>query len=727
MWRPLVLLLLVARPAAADDFLRQHALTRGFMLGRPVGAKPTPDGKSIVFLRAQPRDPVQSLYELDVASGQTRELCTPASILPLGKAGGGDEQLSPAERARRERMRVSTRGFTAFDLSDDGARVLVTLSGRLHVVERASGRVRELKTGPSPAIDPRFSPDGRHVAYVRDRDLYVYDLDGDRERRLTTSAHPRVTNGLAEFVAQEEMDRFSGFWWSPDSRRLAYEQADSRPVETFRVSDVLHPESAPEETAYPRAGTPNAIVRLGVIPVGGGATTWVGWDAARLPYLAQVVWKDGPLTLVVVSREQHDLEVLAADENGRTRRLIAEHDDAWLNLDPSVPRWLPGGHSLIWTSEGGGMRHLELRNATGGLERVLGYPTVEVDALVDIAGDTILYTGKPWRRPTEQHLFRARLYEHSQTGALTQPSGRFSVVAGKDHATLVVTATTLEAMPRATVMRFENDKLRPLAELPSVAETPPWQPRVELVEVGKPELEASLTRPRNFVAGKKYPVVVDVYGGPHHQQVTPSQGQHLLRQWIADHGYVVVAIDGRGTPGRGRAWERAIAGSFARVPLEDQVAGLTALGARYPELDLTRVGVFGWSFGGYLAALAVLKRPDVFSVAVAGAPVVDWRDYDTFYTERYLGLPEGNPTGYEESSLLTHAPSLRRPLLLVHGTRDDNVYFFHTLKLCDALFRAGRPFQLLPLPGLTHMVPDPVVKEQLYTRIADALGAVLRP
>jgi dipeptidyl-peptidase-4 len=222
-------------------------------------------------------------------------------------------------------------------------------------------------------------------------------------------------------------------------------------------------------------------------------------------------------------------------------------------------------------------------------------------------------------------------------------------------------------------------------------------------------------------------VVVDVYGGPHHQQATRALGPQLLRQWIADHGFVVVAIDGHGTPGRGRAWSRAIQGSFGKVPLEDQVSGLSALGARLPELDLGRVGIMGWSFGGYLSALAVLKRPDVFRVAIAGAPVVDWRDYDTAYTERYLGQPSENEAGYEESSLLTYAPKLARPLLLIHGTSDDNVYFFHALKLSEALLRANRRFDFLPLPGFTHMVPDPVVREALYGRMVQTLTAALAP
>jgi dipeptidyl-peptidase-4 len=271
-------------------------------------------------------------------------------------------------------------------------------------------------------------------------------------------------------------------------------------------------------------------------------------------------------------------------------------------------------------------------------------------------------------------------------------------------------------MPKTTVHNADGKRI---GELPSVAETPPFTPRVEFVKaVASDGFYAALVRPRNFDAKKKYPVLLYVYGGPHHLQVEQAMRGWLLPQWLADQGFIVVALDNRGTPGRGRDFERAIYQKFGSVPLEDQATGLQALGKKYPELDLSRVGVYGWSFGGYMSALAVLKRPDVFKAAVAGAPVTDWEDYDTHYTERYLGLPKDSPEAYKEASLLTHAGKLERPLLLVHGTADDNVYFRHSLKLADALFRAGKDFDLLPLSGLTHMVPEPVVMQRLYGRIA---------
>jgi dipeptidyl-peptidase-4 len=284
-----------------------------------------------------------------------------------------------------------------------------------------------------------------------------------------------------------------------------------------------------------------------------------------------------------------------------------------------------------------------------------------------------------------------------------------------------MTTTTLTALPKTTVHKADGTLL---GELPSVAEDPSFTPKVEMTVVdagagrNHAEFYTAIIRPHEFDPQKKYPVVVDVYGGPGHQVVMNAMRSWLLDQWLADQGFVVVAIDNRGTPGRDRDWERAVCSKFGTVPLEDQVAALQALGKKYPELDLERVGITGWSFGGYMSALAVLKRPDIYKAAVAGAPVIDWEDYDTHYTERYLGLPRDNPDAYKEASLLTYADKLERPLLLIHGTSDDNVYFRHTLKLCDALFRAGKEFEVLPLSGLTHMVPDPVVTERLHSRVA---------
>ena len=696
-----------APPPATDAFLRDYAETRQFGAGRPVSAHLTPDGEVALFLRSGPRSPVQALFETDLRTGRTRELLDAAKLL-----AGAAESLSKEEHAQLERQRVSARGFTRLELSRDGRRIVLGLSGRLYLVERATGAVQALRTGSAP-LDPRLSPDGARLAYVREHDVHVLDLATNEERRLTTGGGEALTHGLAEFVAQEEMERFAGFWWSPDGRSIAFEEVDDAPVEKLAIVDPMHPERGAETFAYPRAGRENARVRVGVVPVAGGAPVWLGWDAARYPYLCTVAWQEGgPLALLVMSRAQTEEALLAADPaSGATRVLLTERDPVWLELVQSFPRWLEDGSGFFWHTDRHGGPEVELRGPDGALRASWVRPEHGFDALVGVDSRRrwLWFAGGP--DPTASELFVVKDGAAPVRVALAaEPATLVGGALAREGGRLVVTRVTARELPRTLVL---GDDGALVAELPSVAALPPFAPTTEYRKVGAGEgFWASLVRPRAPTPGKKLPVIVDVYGGPKHPHV--SRAPRLVQQWMADQGYAVVSFDGRGTPRRGRAWERALRGDMGGANLDDQVAALRALAGEVPELDLGRVGITGWSYGGYVAALAVMKRPDVYKAAVAGAPVVDWRDYDTFYTERYLGLPQEDPAAYDRSSLLTWAPKLGRPLLVMHGTADDNVYFFHSLKLSDALFRAGKPHVLLPLSGLTHMTPDPLVVQRRF-------------
>src|SRR6185436_2054117 len=381
-----LLLAAATTPAAGPDptFLRAFAETRGFVLGRPTAIRPTPDGSAVLFLRSPPRQATLSLYEFSVATGQTRELVTPAQLL-----GGAEEQLSVEEKARRERMRIVDRGFTSYGLSEDGRLVLLPLSGRVYVYDRSgahAGRVR--KVGEPGVIDPRFSPDGERVAYVRGHDLYVADVETGKERRLTKGGTETVTHGLAEFVAQEEMDRFEGYFWSPDSKTVAYTEVDVKGLERFTIADPAKPAQPANTFPYPRAGQANAKVRLGLMPAGGGATTWVRWDSERYPYLARVIWKEkkAPLTLVVQTRDQREVALLTVEvHTGATKVLQVEKDEAWVPLDTDLPRWLPDGSGFLVASERSGERALELHKPDGALDRVLVKSGVQ--HLVHVAED----------------------------------------------------------------------------------------------------------------------------------------------------------------------------------------------------------------------------------------------------------------------------------------------------------------------------------------------------
>ena len=694
------------------QFLRDYAETRGFRLGMPSRATFTPDSKAILFLRSGPRSPKLDLYEFDITTKQTRVLLTPETLLK-----GAEERLSPEEKARRERMRVTTRGFTDFQLSKDGTRILLSLSGKLYVFERKSGHVQEIKTSVGTIVDHKFSPDGKYVSYVLDHDVYAYDLEGAKEMRITEGGTEDVSHGIAEFVAQEEMNRFSGYWWSPDSLQIVFQESDARDVETWNVADPAKPENPPYPSRYPRPGKANVKVRLGITPITKKEITWFDWDRERYPYLAKVSWgTNGPLTIIVQTRDQKELVLLEANPAaGSTSPLVTERDPAWVNLRQDIPKWLPGGKGFVWTSERSGDWQIEWRTPDGKLKRVLATRDIKLRDLGDTTEDKVFFTGAP--DPTQARLYSLR-FEGVSPSAVTPEPGWHSARFDENHSLLLDTFTTPSSMPKTTLHRGDGSII---AHLPSVAEKPPFTPTVEILRVGERQQYAGIVRPQKFNTRKRYPVIVDVYGGPlpagSAGNVSATMSSWLRLQWFADQGFIVVAIDGRGIPGRGRDWERAIHKDFATVTLGDQVVGLRALGRKYREIDLDRAGIFGWSFGGYMSALAALKEPKVFKAGIAGAPVTDWLDYDTHYTERYLGIPPADDAAYERSSLLPLAKDLQRPLLLIHGTSDDNVYFRHTLKLANALFRAGKDFELLPLSGFTHMVPDPNVNEQLYSRM----------
>jgi dipeptidyl-peptidase-4 len=700
------------------EFLQQYAATNRFTLGQPAAIHVTRRGEAVLFLRSGPRSFVRDLYELDVATGKERRLASAEQIL-----GGAEEQLTAEELARRERMRSAARGIASFSVSRDGRLVLVPLSSSLYVLDRASGKSVELASAGGTPIDPQFSPDGSLVSCVRDGDVYLIDLASGAQRRLTQGATATLTHGLAEFVAQEEMSRMSGYWWSADSRYLAYQETDTSDVEEWHIADPARPERAAQPWRYPRAGANNARVRLGVIPAAGGRTTWIDWDRERYPYLAMVTWEENaPLSILVQNRQQTEQLLLAADPaTGKTRELLKETDAAWIDLDHNMPHWLTSGEGFLWSSQRSGAWQLELRSRDGRLIASLTPPELGYRQLVGVnEGAGMAYVSAS-EDPRASHLYRVSLKPGLTTPERMNQHG--AVFADDGRASVRITHLPDGEIEHAVY----RDDGTSAGKLTSVAERLPLVPNVEYAAVGEePVLHAALIRPRGFEASQRYPVIVHIYGGPTAQMVSLERRRYLLDQWIADHGFVVVAIDGRGTPARGRAWERAIKGNFIELPLEDQVRGLAALGKKYPELDLARVGIFGWSFGGYASAMAVMQRPDVFHVGVAGAPVVDWADYDTHYTERYLGLPAENPEGYQASSVLTYVSQLRRPLLIVHGTADDNVYFLHSMKLCDALFRAGKPYDFLPLAGFTHMVPDPLITQRLYGRIMDYFVEHLR-
>ncbi|WP_067455668.1 S9 family peptidase [Actinomadura macra] len=688
------------------SYPRQSARTRRFTLGVPRAFQIAPDGTRVAFLRTRAGDdPVTCLWTLDTATGEEHLVADPSALdVP------GEENLPAEERARRERAREQAGGIVGY-ATDRGMRQAVfTLGGRLYVADLDSGRVRDLPA-QSPVFDPRPDPAGRRVAYVSGRTLRIIEMDGTGDRELVRPETDQVSYGLAEFVAAEEMGRMRGYWWSPDGATLLAARVDETPVHRWHIADPANPDRTPAEIAYPAAGTPNALVSLVLLKVDGGRTA-VAWDRGEFPYVVTSVWDRHGLMIVVQPRDQRSQRVLRVDpSNGETAQLHNEHDPVWTDIVPGIPARTNGG-DLVWITED---RETDTRRLTIG-----GKPVtpggLQIRSVLAVEDESVLFTAS--EEPTEIHVYS---YDTGEVSRLTEGQGVFG--GTRSGGVTVITGSRLDQTGAQAEVRGPSGT-HPVA---SFAETPVITPRVELLRTGDREIRTAVLLPDGWEPGHgRLPVLLDPYGGPHAQRVLAVRRMYCEAQWLADQGFAVVIADGRGTPGRGPVWERAVRGDFVGPVLEDQITALIEAARLHPDaFDLDRVGIRGWSFGGWLAGLAVLRRPDVFHAGIAGAPVTDWRLYDTHYTERYLGHPDEEPEGYAANSLIEMAGGLERPLMIIHGLADDNVVAAHTLRLSSALVAAGRPHTVLPLSGVTHMTPQEVVAENLLLMQVDYLKTAL--
>ncbi|MGE8219943.1 MAG: S9 family peptidase [Stenotrophomonas acidaminiphila] len=740
--RPLFLALamMLATPAVHAEKLTLEAITGSAPLSGPTLMKPkvAPDGSRVTFLRGKDSDRNQlDLWEYDIASGQTRLLVDSKVVLP------GTETLSDEEKARRERQRIAAMtGIVDYQWSPDAKTLLFPLGGELYLYDLGrQGRdaVRQLTHGEGFATDPKISPRGGFVSFVRERNLWVIDLASGKPLQLTRDGSATIGNGVAEFVADEEMDRHTGYWWAPDDSAIAFARIDESPVPVQKRYEMYADRVEMIEQRYPAAGDRNVQVKLGVVaPRAGAAPKWVDLGREQDIYLARVTWRDPQrLTFQRQSRDQKTLELIETTlADGRQRTLVTETSRTWVPLHNDL-RFLKDGR-FVWSSERSGFEHLYLASEDGATLTPLTSGPWPVDELLAVDEDA----GQVYFRAGIESPLRSEIHAVPLAGGapvkLSRAAGMHSAAFANNASVYVDSWSNSTTPPQIELYRANGEKIATLLDNDLADPAHPYakyrdaQRPVEYGTLtaadGRTELHYSLIKPAGFDPAKQYPVAVYVYGGPASQTVTdswPGRGDHLFNQYLAQHGYVVFSLDNRGTPRRGRDFGGALYGVQGTVEVADQLKGVEWL-KRQPWVDGARIGVQGWSNGGYMTLMLLAKASDQYACGVAGAPVTDWGLYDTHYTERYMNLPAADPDGYREGRILTHIDGLTSPLLLIHGMADDNVLFTHSTNLMSALQKRGQPFELMTYPGAKHGLSGSNALHR-YRVAEDFLARCLKP
>ncbi|MFI1095354.1 prolyl oligopeptidase family serine peptidase [Streptomyces sp. NPDC020917] len=669
----------------ADSLPEQLVRTRRFTLGHPRRFTVSADGGTVLFLRSRAGDdPVACLWALDVGTGVERVLADPAQLCG-GTAG---------------------QGIASYAADESGASAAFTMAGGLWVVDVGGGRARQLPA-VGPVVDPRPDPAGRRVAYTAGGALRVIEADGTGDRAVAEPDGPDVEFGAREHTADVAPGDPRGFWWAPGGDRLLVARVDSARVPLRQLGAPAGPGARPRAVRYTAPGEPCAEVTLWVACLD-GTRTRVDVDPAEFPYLAGAGWdRHGPFA-AVQSRTHDRLRTVGIDPaDGRTAVLAEQHDAPWVHLVPGLPARTSSG-AILAHQDAGGTRFLTV----DGMR--ITPPGLQLRAVLGADGGDVLFTASD--DPAQTHLWQWQ----ARTGRLRRLSGTPGVHSGaRRGGTLLLFADGVRPHGRATVVRDRQ----PPRHVASVAEHPATRPRVTRLELGPRALRADLYLPSWHGTGSgPLPVLLDPYGGPGRQRVTAAPDWRVpLSQWFAEQGFAVLVADGRGTPGRGPDWERAVHGDLFGPVLDDQVTALREAAARCPDLDLGRVGIRGSSFGGTLAALAVLRRPDCFHAGVAASGVTDPRLYHARSRERFLGLPDAFPERYDAGALAPDANGPARPLLLVHGLDDANVPASHTRRLSAALLAAGHPHEVLLLRGVGHQVLGAVTTGYLLQRQRDFL------
>ncbi len=696
----------------------------------PRGVRISPDSTRVTFLRGKETDPLQmDLWEYNLADDDMRLLVDSTSLI------AGDEELSEEELARRERLRiVGQRGIVSYQFAPDGKRLLFPLSGDLYLYDLESHETRQLTATEAGETDPKFSSTGRYVSFIREQDLYAIDLESYEETRLTHDGGGLIRNGMAEFIAQEEMDRYTGYWWAPDDSAVAFIRVDESPVEVAERFEIYAENFEVYEQRYPATGTPNALVTLGVAAPDGTDLRWMDIGEETDIYLPRVDWFPDGESLAVQrqSRDQQTLDLLKVNSrSGESRVLLTETSTTWINLHNELT-FLESEPKFIWSSERSGHAHLYLYGNDGELVRPLTSGDWDVahgararSALlhVDEAGGRVFVSGT-LASPMERNVYELSLTGESEPRRVSSEPGFHSVDFADSGEFYVDNFSNVDTPPRLSLHRSDGSRIAFIEEN-RLDESHPYHAYLATrpsLEFGTLEAEDGqalyyrMYKPADFDAGRRYPVVVYVYGGPMGQSVVNGWGAGF-NEILARNGFIVFTVDNRGTGYRGTAFDAPLYRHMGNVEVDDQMVGVDYLRS-LDFVDPDRIGIWGWSYGGYMTLMSLFRQPDAFAAGVSGAPVTDWTLYDTHYTERYLGTPQNNPEGYEASSVFPYAENLDAPLLLIHGMADDNVLFTNSTKLMNTLQQEGRPFDVMTYPGSKHgLMRVPATGQHVFAHI----------
>ncbi|PHR66457.1 MAG: S9 family peptidase [Idiomarina sp.] len=707
-----------------------------------------PSGLQISYLAGSAENPsVQDLWLYDVRENKHRIIVKAADLLDP------NQRLSAEEKARRERLRIQASGIVDYQWSPDGDALLFPLNGELYLFNLENRKVNRLTPSNTFATDPRFSPQGNFISFVHDYNFFIIERASGETYQLTQRQSETEQFATAEFVAQEEMKRMTGYWWSPNEQQIALTRIDLSPVEIQQRVDVYAERTELVEQHYPAAGTNNVTIDLGWLNVNEAlpksddeesptepvSIRWIDLtDQHDEPgYLARVKWLPNSQSFSYQwqNRSQNKLTLFLHSLNEKSPKPILEETSAtWVNLHDDL-YFLSDSRYFIWASERSGFKHLYLYRTDGSLIRQLTSGDWMVDNLshVDEITGVVYFTGRK-QTPLERHLYRANLNNSSpgQPSQLSSRAGMHEVVFAADGRSYIDYFSSSRQPPQVSLHGPTGERITWLHEnrLDQNHPLSPYLATWSYPEFGHLEAEDGqrlyyqINKPAQVADNQNHPAIVMVYGGPRAQRVTNSWGDYFT-QYLVQQGYVVFKLDNRGSGNRGRQFESGIYRQLSELEVADQKVGAQWL-AKQPYVNSNRIGVFGHSYGGYMALHLIMRAPELFSAAVAGAPVTDWALYDTHYTERYMGTPQDNPEGYEQANVLTYADSLNKPLMIYHGMADDNVLFTHTAMLAHRLQQSMIPFEMMAYPGKAHGIRGREASIHRYQLITEFFNRHLR-